>query len=166
VVKPNRKTRASTLSKIQQKWISPPKDKLWAKIPVDVLDEERWHGLSITELRVMDALICQHFRYRQKDNGDLQVSYGGFLRAGASHGKYVAEAIKRLLAKGMIESKQGIPANPYMWRPNMYGITMYLENGGYIESANRNFVFVPVDVMEARPGAAYQSTPGASSTAY
>jgi len=78
------------LSKIQQRWIAPPKDKPWVKIPIDVMDGERWHSLSVNDRRMLDALMCQHFRYFQRSNGDLEISFGGFLRAGITHRRYVA----------------------------------------------------------------------------
>jgi hypothetical protein len=149
-IKPNRKTRNSRLSKIQQTWIKPPKDRPWAKIPIDIMDGERWRGMSVNERRVIDVLICQHFRSYQKDNGDLQISYKGFKLAGVTHGKYAAAAIKNLIATGMIEAKQGMRVNHNLLYPSMlYGIAFYRPVDGYIKEANRNFIFVPVDVMES-----------------
>jgi hypothetical protein len=150
MVKPNRKTRDSDLSKIQQRWVSPPKDRPWAKIPVDLIDGKRWRGMSVNARRILDALICQHFRYCQKDNGDLQISYSGFMKAGVTGRRHASAAIKELLASGMIKAKQGISKSPFLRSPSLYELTFYGGNsGGLIKIANRAFVFVPVDVMES-----------------
>ena len=149
MVKPNRKTRDSHLSKIQQRWIAPPKDKPWVKIPIDVMDGERWHSLSVNDRRMLDALMCQHFRYFQRSNGDLEISFGGFLRAGITHRRYVAASKDKLAAMGLIAFKQGIGTNPDLLPPTLYEITMYRKDDGYIKAANRTFVWVPVEVMES-----------------
>jgi hypothetical protein len=50
MVKPNAKYRNSTLNKIQQTWIKPPRNKPFVTIPIDVLDWESWHGMGSGEL--------------------------------------------------------------------------------------------------------------------
>jgi hypothetical protein len=148
MVKPNRKTRDSRLSKIQQRWIAPPKTECWAKIPIDILDGERWRNLTVNERRVIDALICQHFRYFQRSNGELQISYQGFERAGVSNKRHLRAAHARLIANGTIVRKQGVATRPGIAPPYLYELTMYRKNDGYIAAANRRFVWIPVAVME------------------
>ena len=77
-----RKHGATGLSKFQLKWINLPKRNPWARLFIDVLDGEAWRGLSVNARRVLDALICQHFRYYQKENGNIQISYRQFQNAG------------------------------------------------------------------------------------
>jgi hypothetical protein len=84
MVKPNRKTRDSRLNKIQQKWIA--RGKQWARIFIDEMDGESWRSLSVNARHMYDALICQQFRYWQGSNGELQVSFSGFQRAGDRRG--------------------------------------------------------------------------------
>jgi hypothetical protein len=93
--------------------------------------------------RVLDALICQHFRYWQRDNGDLDISLSGFCRAGVSNDWCVRLALKELLKLGLIEIKKGKVKRHTEHRPNLYGLTMYKREGGFIESANHaNRAFV------------------------
>jgi len=113
------------------------------------MDGERWHSLSVNDRRMLDALMCQHFRYFQRSNGDLEISFGGFLRAGITHRRYVAASKDKLAAMGLIAFKQGIGTNPDLLPPTLYEITMYRKDDGYIKAANRTFVWVPVEVMES-----------------
>jgi hypothetical protein len=82
MVKPNQKTRDSRLNKIQQKWIAPPRGNPWAQIYIDEMDGESWRSLSVNARRMYDALIWKHYRYYQRSNGELQISYSEFQRAG------------------------------------------------------------------------------------
>ena len=114
---------------------------------VDVIQGEAWRGLSVNARRVHDALTCQHFRYDQRDNGDLQISYRGFARAGVTERK-LAPAIRELVAAGFIATRQGLPPNGIMRPPTLYGLAVYAM-AGIVKAASRPFVFVPVEVMES-----------------
>jgi hypothetical protein len=148
-IKPNRKTRNSRLSKIQQTWIKPPKDKPWVRIFVEDMDGEKWRGLTVTERRVWDALACQHFRYFQRNNGELQVSYAGFKRSGALSMTSVAAAIRKMRQNGMIKTRPGINPDPYLKAPSLYSLSMYEKREGIIAHANKQFVWLPIEVMES-----------------
>jgi hypothetical protein len=135
------------LSRHQRAWISPPKDRRWVRMFVDVIQGEAWRGLSVNARRVHDALTCQHFRYEQRDNGDLQISYRGFERARVTE-RMVAPAIRELIAAGFITTRQGISPNGIMRPPTLYGLVVYAK-AGVVKTASRPFVFVPVEVMES-----------------
>jgi hypothetical protein len=105
------------------------------------MDGERWRSLSVNERRVLDAITCQHFRYYQRDNGDLKVSYSDFAHAGISNRRQASAAIKRLREIGMIDTKRG--AHKY----KTYG-------------ASRNFVWVPLEVMESESWCGLSIKPG------
>jgi hypothetical protein len=151
MVKPNRKTRNSTLSKWQQRCIDPPRNKPWAKYYTDTVDTEEWRDLGVNARRVMDALICHHFRYAQKDNGNLEISYSGFERAGVSGRRYIWPALTELVDAGQLGIGQGIAKRRYGFLPNKYEITMYSGAPGisYIERSNRQWFFIPIDVLES-----------------
>src|SRR5215467_9479238 len=100
-IKPNAKTRDSRLSKIQQKWLAPRKP--FVTIYVDDLESKEW--------RFLDALTCQLFQPWHKSNGELQVSYSGFERAGITSRRYVADAKNKLAALGLITVTQSQDAN-------------------------------------------------------
>ena len=114
---------------------------------VDVIQSEAWRSLSVNARRVHDALTCQHFRYEQRDNGDLQISYRGFESARVTE-RMVAPAIRELIAAGFITTRQGIPPNGIMRPPTLYGLAVYAK-AGVVKTASRPFVFVPVEVMES-----------------
>jgi hypothetical protein len=148
MVKPNAKTRNSRLSKIQLQWISPPRDRPWVKIPVDVIEGEAWRSLGVNERRFLDALMCQHFRYCQKSNGELELTQGAFLRAGITAGRYVASARSRLEELRLIACKQ-VPNPDYIRPKTLYEILFYRETKGLQEEAKRRFVWATVEVMES-----------------
>jgi hypothetical protein len=150
MVKPNRKTRDSRLNKIQQKWIAPPRGKQWARIFIDEMDGESWRSLSVNARRMYDALICQHFRYWQGSNGELQVSYSGFQRAGIPNRREVAAAKRELIAAGKIACESRPNPDPNLKRPlTVYELPTYRKSGGFLQEANRAFVWIPVEVMES-----------------
>jgi hypothetical protein len=142
-----RRRRRPGLSKLQQGWIDPPRDKPWAKLFVDLITGDAWRGLSVNARRALDALIAQHFRYRQTDNGSLQISYRQFEKAGVTR-RMIAPAIRELKSVGLIETRQGTPRNGLMRRPLLYRLLMY-EPAGIIPDAHRSFVFVPLEAMES-----------------
>jgi hypothetical protein len=137
------------LNKLQRAWISPPKDRRWVRMFVDVIQGEAWCGLSINARRVHDALTCQHFRYEQRDNGDLQISCRGFKKAGVTW-RLLPSALHELESRGFITTRQGMPPNGIMRPPTLYGLAVYAKTC-VAKTASRPFVFVPVEVMES-PG--------------
>lgn len=136
------------LSKMQRKWIKPPKDRPWTRIHIDVIDSAPWRGLSINARRVLDALIAQHFRYWQKENGKLQISYHDFENAGVTK-HLIGKAIKELKAAGLITVRQGTPINDVMRPPSLYDLTIYPAKGGPSKAAKSRFVRLSVEVMES-----------------
>jgi hypothetical protein len=149
MIRPNRKTRDSRLSKIQQKWINPRKP--FAMIFIDDMDRESWHSLSVNERRMLDALICHHFRCHQKSNGKLQIPYSAFRRAGITSDQRVAIAQARLAELGLIGFKQGVNHDPNLLRPPLlYEILLYPKTKEPEESPPRRFVWLPLEVMESR----------------
>jgi hypothetical protein len=137
------------LNKLQRKWISPPRDKPWARIFIDTMDSEAWRSLSVHERRMLDALICQHFSYYQKSNGELEISYSYFERLGITRRSYVAAAKERLIALGLIRVTRGENKKPHLMPPNRYEILFYREPQRFKEQATRRFVWVPIEVMES-----------------
>lgn len=137
-VRSRRKHGANGLSKIQLKWISPPKGLPWARLFIDVLDGEAWRGLSVNARRVLDALICQHFRYCQRENGDLQISPC-----------MITPALRELKEADLVETKQGVACNGIMRPPTLYELTMYRPKNSFQKEASRRFVWVPIEVMES-----------------
>ncbi len=135
------------LSKMQRKWINPPKDRPWARIYVDVIDSAAWRGLSVNARRVLDALIAQHFRYCQKENGNLQISYRDFNNAGVTR-RLIGAGIQELKDAGLITTRQGTPTNDVMRPPTLYELTIY-QQAGLPKKAPRRFVWLPVEVMES-----------------
>jgi hypothetical protein len=143
MIRPNAKTRDSRLSKIQQEWIKPRKP--FAMIFIDDMDRESWHSLSVNERRMLDALICHHFRCHQKSNGDLQISYSAFRRAGITSDQRVAIAQARLAELGLIGFKQGVNPDPNLrCPPLLYEILLYRQN-----KEGWRFVWLPLEVMES-----------------
>jgi len=152
MVKPNRKTRASTLNRWQQKCIAPPANKVWARLYLDTFDSEPWRDLTINARRVLDALICHHFRHAQQENGKLEISYSGFQRAGVSNRDYVGPSIEALIDAGILNiTGESIPSRRYGILPKTYEIAMYRDatSAGYIQKANRAFIWIPVEVLES-----------------
>src|SRR5262245_41670013 len=113
------------------------------------MDGEAWRGLSVNERRMLDALLCHHFRYHQKSNGELEISYNDFKRAGIPARKYVAVAKARLIGLGLISVKRGVSQNPHLIPPNLYEITFCRKPKGFQESARKRFVWIPVEVMDS-----------------
>jgi hypothetical protein len=132
---------------MQRKWIKPPKDRPWARIHIDVIDSAAWRGLSINARRVLDALIAQHFRYWQKENGNLQISYRDFNNAGVTR-RLIGAGIQELKDAGLITTRQGTPTNDVMRPPTLYDLTMYPQ-AGLPKKAPRRFVWLHVEVMES-----------------
>jgi hypothetical protein len=130
------------LNKFQRKWINPPKDQPWAQLPVEIIESAAWRRLSVNKRRVLDVLICHHFRLHQTDNGDLQVSYSLFEKAGVTR-RMIAPSIRGLEGAGFIQKRKGIPRNGLRWRPILYGLPMFERK------ETQKFVFIPLDVMES-----------------
>ena len=143
-----RKHGANGLSKLQLKWINPPRGRPWARLFVDVLDGAAWRGLSVNARRVLDALICHHFRYYQKENGNIHISHRQFQNAGVTR-RLTTSAIRELEAARLISTKQGEPADDVMRPPTLYHLNMYDEAEGFFKTASRRFVWAPVEVMES-----------------
>jgi hypothetical protein len=141
---------STDINKKQKGWIAPPRDKLWDRIYVDVIDGEGWRGMSVNARRILDAIICYHYTYFQKENGNLQISYAGFAATGATR-RCISAALRELTAAGVIEAKKGSPMNVAMRAPKLYRLPMYdgAQKRAPIDSAKRRFVFVPLDVMES-----------------
>jgi hypothetical protein len=138
------------LNKIQQKWIAPPQDRPWAKIYIDEMDGKSWRSLSMNARRMYDALICQHYRYCQGSNGELQISYTGFKRAGITNDRYVRRAQDELIAAGKISLGRRInPDQRQIGMLTTYELLSYRERKGFAERASRGFVWIPLDVMES-----------------
>jgi hypothetical protein len=127
-----------------------------AKLYIEEMDGEGWRSLSVNARRMYDALICQHFRYCQRSNGELQISYSGFQRAGIPNRREVSTAKKELIASGKIEAKQGFDISPDLKPPTLFELTSYCKPNGYLQNANRAFVWVPLEVI----GAAFLVPPG------
>jgi DNA-binding IscR family transcriptional regulator len=141
-----RKRRTSGLNKLQRKWISPPADRPWARLWVDMIEGAAWRGLSVNARRVLDALIAQHFRYGQCEK-TLQISYLAFQKAGVSK-NFIAPAIRELEAAGFVETLKGTPRIGLLCRPNVYRLTIY-QPSGIVRDAARQFIYVPVEVLES-----------------
>jgi hypothetical protein len=135
---------------MQRKWIEPPRNRPWARVYIDVIDSVAWRELSINARRVLDALIAQHFRYWQKENGKLQISYRDFEHACVTR-RLIGKAIQELKAAGLITVRQGTPTNDVMRPPSLYELTIYPPQAGLPKTASRRFVWLPVEVMESPP---------------
>lgn len=137
------------LTKPQRKHLAPPRRKTWARIWIDDLESEARATLSVNARRVLDALICHHFRSEQADNGALQVSHTAFERAGVGH-KYITSAIAELEAAGLARvSGRAMRSNPWMKAPTLYELPTYRPTEGVQAAAKRRFVWIPVDIMES-----------------
>jgi hypothetical protein len=138
------------LSNRQRKRLDPPRGQPWAQIWVDELESEARAGLSINARRALDVLVCRHVRSHQADNGALQVSYETFERAGVGR-NYVSAALRELPAAGFVRvSGQAAPTNPWMKRPTLYELPTYQrQEGGLVKDAKRQFVWIPLDVLES-----------------
>jgi hypothetical protein len=79
-----RKLGANGLDKMQRRWLDTPKDQPFVCLAIDDLKSEAWRGLSINARRALDAVVCHFSHNKRKDNGDLQISYLGFERAGVT----------------------------------------------------------------------------------
>lgn len=106
--------------------------------------------LSVNARRALDALICQHFRSEQADNGALQVSHKAFEKAGVHH-TLVTKALAELEASGLARvSGKATLCNPWMKAPALYELPTYRPPEGFQAAAKRRFVWIPVEVMESR----------------
>jgi len=141
-----RKRSRRDLNKLQVKWINPPKDKIWAKLFLDTLESAAWRKLKLNERRAYDAILCQHYRYKQKENGKLEISYVQFERAGLTR-RMVAPSLANLDRAGLITRGPGVAREGLVQRPVLYGLRTH-EPKGLIADARRKFVWVLVEVME------------------
>jgi hypothetical protein len=139
MVKPNRKTRNSRLNKRQQKWIDPPRNEQFVRIFLDEMDGESWRGLSISARRMYEALIRQHYEHFQGSNGELEISYGWFKRAGITNRNRVLSARRELVAAGKIKVTRGIGHNS----PTFYELPSCRKR----RPKDAPFVWVPLKVM-------------------
>ena len=93
------------LDKLQLQWITPPKDRPWARLFINVLEHEAWRGLSVNARRIHDALTCWYFRNHQKENGEIKISKRQFEAVGATHYS-VSAAVRELTDAGFIVTER------------------------------------------------------------
>ncbi len=104
--------------------IDPPKDDPWAFIPLSVLESNAWQSLSINARRVIERLVCEHFRHNRLENSNLRVSARQFHHWGVTK-DCLTPAIRELEERGLIEvcSGEAIGAlrPPLLFRLTFYG---------------------------------------------
>jgi hypothetical protein len=155
-----RKHGASGLDKLQRAWISPPKDRPWTRLFLDVIEGEAWRGLSINARRVHDALTCWFIYNQQQENGEIRLSYRQLESSGVAR-KSVAQAIRELQDAGFISTARADHANghevltlgpDHETRPILYRLHVYdkAKSDGLLKTAARPFAFVTIEVMESR----------------
>ena len=103
--------------------INPPKDAPWAFIGLEVLESNAWQSLSINARRVIDRLVCEHFRHNRLENGNLRVSARQFHVWGVTK-DCLTPAIRELEERGLIEVSPG-EATGALRPPLLYRLTFY-----------------------------------------
>ena len=95
--------------------------RLFAFVPLDVMESREWFTLSINARRILEHLLVVNIGLCSEHNGQLRVSFRDFAKQGVGM-RFIADAIQELVAAGLLAVKPGKSTglkNP----PNFYRLT-------------------------------------------
>jgi hypothetical protein len=91
-------------------------------LPVALLASPAYQALGINARRILDRIEIEHHHNYRKRNGELQVPYSDFVRAGIGR-RFISAALRDLEIVGLLEIRAGRCAPNQFRAPNLYRLT-------------------------------------------
>jgi hypothetical protein len=98
----------------------------WVAHRVAMLKSPAYQMLGLHARRILDRIEIEHMDHAGKDNGRLIVPYDDLIERGGVGRRFIAPALRELVALGFTEIKAGCGGNGEFRAPNVYRLT-YLE---------------------------------------
>jgi hypothetical protein len=95
--------------------------RLFAFMPIDVIESPLWCGLSINARRILEHLLIMNIGLWSEQNGKLRVSVREFAKHGVGR-RFTAGAVKELINAGLLAVTKG-KARGSQRPPNFYRLT-------------------------------------------
>lgn len=107
----------------------PPRDERWTWLPVALQASDVWRHRSITCVRLLEFLICEHSNHAGRENGNLCATYDQLELAGLTR-SLIRSAVEEAVELGLLRvtSPGGRLAGAKV--PSRYRLTFYPTRDG------------------------------------